>query len=508
MYLPDWIQKHKEPRTEIKRIKNGFYKYEVAFVYNKEKKRTEKKTIRLLGKITEKDGFVPSSKDTLRRMSEELPQVDIKTFGLYHLFSDLMKEEIVSLKEAFGDEPAERLLSFAMMRWAYQTPIKRVPNYHSHDFCSEEWARKNMSDKDISLNLKWFGENREQVVGWMKSLLKDVPEEEQNFVLMDSTHAVSVSENLSVNAKGYNPDFDFDKQIRLMYLFSAQMKQPVYYRLINGNITDIKSMTLSVKEMDIKNKVVFIADKGFFSAENVAMMGEENLSYIIPLKRNNPLIDYSPLECNGFKKEMKYFIFQKRIIWYYAYEKEGYKLITFLDEELRISEERDYLSRIESHPESYSKNKFDEKLHQFGTMTIVYDMEIPEKKDINKKNKKKKPEPEKPLEQIVYESYKQRGEIETMFDSYKNYLDADVSYMQNRYVLEGWLFANFIAMIAYYKLYVRLRQAEILSKHSPKDIIEQSKAIHKLKIRGEWHRSEITKKTRELFAKIGIDYLK
>jgi hypothetical protein len=25
MHLPDWIQKFKEPRTEIKRIKNGFY---------------------------------------------------------------------------------------------------------------------------------------------------------------------------------------------------------------------------------------------------------------------------------------------------------------------------------------------------------------------------------------------------------------------------------------------------------------------------------------------------
>ena len=176
-----------------------------------------------------------------------------------------------------------------------------------------------MSDRDISLNLKWFGENRERVVGWMKTLLKDVPEDEQNFLLMDSTHTVSVSENLSVNAKGYNPDFDFDKQIRLMYLFSAQMKQPVYYRLINGNtctlvrsITDIKAMTLSVKEMNIKDKVVFIADKGFFSSENVAMLDEENLSYIIPLKRNNPLVDYSPLERNGFKKEMKYFIFQER----------------------------------------------------------------------------------------------------------------------------------------------------------------------------------------------------
>ena len=57
MYLPDWIQKYKEPRTEIKRIRNGFYKYEVAFVYSKTKKKTEKKTIRLLGKITEEEGF-------------------------------------------------------------------------------------------------------------------------------------------------------------------------------------------------------------------------------------------------------------------------------------------------------------------------------------------------------------------------------------------------------------------------------------------------------------------
>jgi len=80
--------------------------------------------------------------------------------------------------------------------------------------------------------------------------------------------------------------------------------------------------------------------------------------------------------------------------------------------------------------------------------------------------------------------------------------------MQNRYVLEGWLFANFIAMIAYYKLYVRLRQANLLSKYSPKDIIELSKAIYKMKIRGEWHRSEMTKKTQGLFAKIGVDYLK
>ena len=514
MYLPDWIQKYKEPRTEIKRIKNGFYKYEVSFVYNKEKKKTEKKTIRLLGKITEEEGFIPSSKDELRRKSEELPRVDIKTFGVFNLFSELMKEEISSLKEKFREDTdaCEKLLSFSMMRWAYQTPIKRATNYHSHDMCSEVWSTKSMSDKLISLNLKYFGENREKVVDWMKTLLKEVPENEQNFVLMDSTHSLSASENLEVNAKGYNPNFNFEKQIRLMYLFSAQMKQPIYYRLINGNITDVKSMSLCINEMDIRDKVVFISDKGFFSAENVAKMETEKLSYIIPVQRNNSLIDYSPMQGANFKKEMKYFIFENRIIWYYSYQSGNYKMITFLDEMLRINEERDYLSRITTHPETHSKIGFDEKLHRFGTLTIVYDLKIQIDKGINtkeskKEKKKKKNEIERTFEQMVYESYKQRNEIEVMFDSYKNYLKADVSYMRNRYVMEGWLFSNFIAMIAYYKLYVRLRQAGLLSKYSPKDIIEFSKAIYKMKIRNAWNISEIAHKTKKLFSKIGIDYL-
>jgi hypothetical protein len=38
----------------------------------------------------------------------------------------LMQEEISSLQASFGKDIADILLSFAMMRWAYQTPIKRA----------------------------------------------------------------------------------------------------------------------------------------------------------------------------------------------------------------------------------------------------------------------------------------------------------------------------------------------------------------------------------------------
>jgi transposase len=73
---------------------------------------------------------------------------------------------------------------------------------------------------------------------------------------------MSASEHLGINAKGYNGAGDFGKQVRLMYVFQAKLSRPIYYRLINGNMTDISGMSLCIKELDIK-EAVFIADKGF-----------------------------------------------------------------------------------------------------------------------------------------------------------------------------------------------------------------------------------------------------
>ncbi|MBC7553450.1 MAG: transposase [Taibaiella sp.] len=489
MYLPQWAQSYKEPRTEIKCIKGMYYKYEVSYQYNKDKKRTDKITGRLLGKITEADGFVASDKDVIRQKAQQLPKVDIKTFGVYNLFSNLLAEEIASLKATFKEDAAERLLSFAMMRWAYQSPIKRAANYHAHDFCSEYWSKEAISDKQLSEALKFIGQNREALVTWMKLQLQRDVADSNKFVMMDSTHVASLSDQLGINAKGYNPAHDHDKQIRLMYLFSAGLKQPVYYRLVNGNITDIKSMSLCVKEMNVTD-VIFIADKGFYSADNINQLTESQLRYIIPVHRNNTIIDLTPLSKANFKKEIKnYFAYQDRIVWYYQYEKDGRKVVTFLNEYLKAKEESDYLLRIGSHPEKYSEETFFKKLQAFGTLTLVYDLA----QDITA--------------QQLYEAYKQRNEIEVLFDSYKNFLAADKTFMQDRYVLEGWLMANFIAMMAYYKLFSRLKKANLLSKYAPKDIIELSKSIYQLKINGTWHRSEITVKAKALFKKIGIDYL-
>jgi hypothetical protein len=86
-------------------------------------------------------------------------------------------------------------------------------------------------------------------------------------------------------------------------------------------------------------------------------------------------------------------------------------------------------------------------------------------------------------------------------------MKADVMYMRNRHVLEGWLFANFLAMLAYYKLFDRLRKAHLIAKESPKDIIELAKSVYQIRIQGKWNRSEIPQRVRKLFGKIKIDSL-
>jgi hypothetical protein len=215
MPLPSWSLPFKEPRTEIKRVNNAFYKYEVRYLYDPTRKRSVKKTVRLLGKITEKDGFIPSRKNQLRETLAAVPKVGIKTYGLYALFSTRLPKEAAALTSTLGTETAETLLAFALFRFAYQSPIKRAAHYHVHDFASECWsASAALSDRTVSLALKTAGENREVVIRFFKTLLPEQEGSGENFILMDSTHLMSASEQMGINAKGYTPSFDFGKQIR------------------------------------------------------------------------------------------------------------------------------------------------------------------------------------------------------------------------------------------------------------------------------------------------------
>ena len=69
--------------------------------------------------------------------------------------------------------------------------------------------------------------------------------------------------------------------------------------------------------------------------------------------------------------------------------------------------------------------------------------------------------------------------------------------------LEGWMFINYLVLLAYLRILKLLVSKKLLSKVSIKDLLIHLSYIKKIRINGEWHQAEITNKTKKLFAKLG-----
>jgi transposase len=270
-----------------------------------------------------------------------------------------------------------------------------------------------------------------------------------------------------------------------MFVFSIEQRLPIYYRINQGNIKDVKAFRLCLEECKIADAVI-ILDKGFYSKENIKQVKDEQLKFIIPLRRTSSLIDYTIRRKGGKEVFDGYFKFEGRYICYYSYKTEGNDMLhLYLDEKLRVEEGKDFLERIENGSKGYTMEQFNKKNPQFGTIALLT-------------NAVKAP-------QKIYVDYKSRGEVEQMIDTLKDVVEADMSYMQNEFALEGWMFINYIALHWYYRIYQQLlAKYELNGKFSPKDFISFLTEIKRVKINDKWYTAEITKKTNDLLKKLEL----
>jgi hypothetical protein len=65
----------------------------------------------------------------------------------------------------------------------------------------------------------------------------------------------------------------------------------------------------------------------------------------------------------------------------------------------------------------------------------------------------------------VYGMLKSRVNIEQMYDTFKNTLHEDRTYMRGEYEIEGWMMINFVSMLVYYRIYNILVEKDLLKKY-------------------------------------------
>jgi hypothetical protein len=479
---PEWAVKHRKEGTELRLIKGKYYLYSYKTVYDKNKKRPKKISGPILGSITEKEGFIPSGKRALEHVAASRRSIEVircKEFGVASLITSALSEYGKGLQKFFGDD-WKLIIAIAYCRFIYRCPLKSIPFRLESSYLPELLELDHFNDKQASGTLNRIGGQPDKMLQYMKSFIGT-----GDHILMDATNVLSQSQHISLAKKGYSNPLTFDTQFNLMYIYSAKSRMPVYYKLLPGNIREVKAFKNCLLEVGLE-KAIVIADKGFYSEANVALLTEGALQFILPLRRDNALIDYAPIKTNTFKKGNNYFLHEKRAVWYNKQELEnGLSLHLFLDEPLRVKEENDYLVRINTHPESYCVKKYLEKKDHFGTIALLTNL--------------------KSTEQDAYQTYKSRMLIEIMFDGMKNVLDADHTYMQDEQTLKGWMFINHITLQWYQHLYMELKAKDLLKQISVNDYIQLLTDVQKVWIDGTWYLNEFTNNTKKLIKKLKIN---
>ncbi len=420
--IPDWARKYKTKGIYIRNVGNSYYAYRTRSKWDKENKKTKTLPPEYLGVVT-RNGIVRKEDVTGIRSDYEYGNIAL-------LYGIAEKTILPVLKEVFPYLYG-RIINYVILREIQPLPMKSIRYLYEKTYLSR-MSDESMTSSSISGMLSSLPED--QSVRVMKRLT-----EKGEYVLMDSTAVFSRSENVSFLELGHNSKGMHIPQINVMMLFSATRTMPTFVRILPGSIGDVTAMPETIDMAGVE-KCVIVADKGFFSADNIKVLKKNHLSYIIPLRRNSSLIP----EPEHF---MNMFLYDGKPVKYWKRENDVY---IFEDPVLKSEEEKDYLIRIGENRRS--RKQYDENEINFGKLYLLSDLND---------------EPER-----IYCMYKQREYVEYAFNVYKNDLEADRSYLGDNHMIFTYMFLNLLS------LYLRFQILNTLDGVKDQDVSNGEGGYH------------------------------
>ena len=121
---------------------------------------------------------------------------------------------------------------------------------------------------------------------------------------------------------------------RLYWLLMSDYYKPVFLKSLDGSVRDIKSLRKVLEEINFTG--VLVMDRGFAS---YSLADEINNKFIMPLRRNNRIIDYNAI----FKSS---FMYRDRGILSTSYRYGKYNIYIFQDQLLMSEEANTFISLI------------------------------------------------------------------------------------------------------------------------------------------------------------------
>lgn len=455
--LPDWVTKHKKKGIAIEHRNGRYYATRVSSVWDPEKKRARKKTLEYLGVVTP-EGIIPPKHKREKKIG---PIRESGNISLLHHFSRTL---IDPLRKCWPGS-WQSILTTAVLKLAYLEPLKRISFRYRTSLASQIWPEAHVSKNSLTSLLESIGSDWSSQRAFFKLISKA-----DSYLAIDLTHVFSDSQNIAWLEIGHNAEEIWHDQLHLLLLWGLETHYPGFLKVLPGSVTSAPTMTLAIRESGLQN-VVVVGDKGFYSKKNVEALEDFKMHYMLALRR-----DLSDLQHPAHSRYKDHFIYRKAVQWWREYTWDDRRIVTFLDKQIAAEEENIYFRRI--HEGVAYKKKYSYYKNRFGTLAILTDLGIT---------------PEE-----IYKKYKQRREIEQAFDSLKNTLKGDKTWMQSRESIQGYYFILFVALHLYCQILDHLRRKDLLNRYSVRDVLTQLSKIYNVEVDDKEYIGEVTKSTRQL----------
>lgn len=465
-WAKEWLEDQRRQGTKCLEIKvsgKNHYVYYSTTHWDKNQKKAVK-TSDYLGKLDLVEGFIKSGS---RNKLQSTEVRNVKEYGNSMLLHESMKDLKPQLMEAFPDL-WEEIYSLAVVRVANHVPLKRVESAWDKLYNADR-INPNLNPKNLTKVLHGVGVDR---IG-QDQIFKSLMNQSQQLVY-DLTSMFSHSMSISLAEKGYNKDKIQVPQINLALLCNAESGLPTMIRSLPGSLKDIRTLHNSISELDIRDKIL-ILDRGFFSEDVMKFLSGQEISYIIPARRNS----------NYYKTRIhlnEHLYYRERLIRC-GRRKVGNKFLYIFEDQNLMAEENDTLYR-KLDAEKINKEELREMMKRSGRILLISNLDVPEK--------------------TVYELYKKRERVEKLFDSYKSALSSDRLYLQDNEAVFGHVFISFLSLYAYCKLELALKKAELNSKLSPVDLLFEFGKVYHYDLSEQELISEVPKKVLDLEARLGL----
>ena len=469
--VPKAIRDLKPKGTMVKAIKGGYYVYTCS----NRKGEDGKWHLRmggLIGSIKEGVGFIPNDNFCTAG------KLTVVEYGQYAIAGEASKGVLAQLKEFFNPLDATRIYVLALLYMVNgYTGLKNIGTLFGQSSLSVRYPSMSMSYESLSKLLDALGRRGERPLRYQQHLLDKACR-----IAMDGHCIESYSHENDLAQYGNKYRTTGEMQVNLLMAYDIETRRPVLSRLYPGGMPDKASVKDLLAPFAFTGKLI-VADRGFYSLENLSLFTGGGNHYIIPLSEN--LLEYKAVKDSLDYKRSFIYRTEKKMhpIFYWEAEtagEDGSRVILYKDMNRAAEEEEAFRKRIGT-SKAYTPERLEALKGSFGV--LVLKTSLP-----------------KDTAEEVFCLYKKRWGIESYYDLVKNRDEFKALCFSDYYRSQGLAFIILIAG----QIEEAFRSAcpKIQGK-TPDDILWEARGVKIRKKNNTWEAANYSKKLIELFAHFG-----